>query len=138
MEDFKWIEDLVIPETSIDAIELLKIIDEFDKFPNNLYHARAKRLDLLEDYMFRIIDLEITNIIVADIANEWLSRLEHLIEYGGSHGRDKWYQKDIRKVIKNMKKAKLGFPEKILNSDNLWFSYTAEEILEPWKKILTT
>lgn len=134
MEEFKWIEDLVIPETSTDAIELLKIIDEFDKFPNNLYHARGKRFDLLEDYMSRIIDLEITNVIVADIANEWLSKLEYLIEFGGIYGKDRWFKKNVTKAIKNMKKAKLKFPEKILDSENMWFSYTAEDIMESWKK----
>lgn len=132
MNELKWIEDLVIPETSTDAVELLKIIDEFDKFPNNLYHARGKRFDLLHDYMFRIVDLDITNVIVADIANEWLSRLEHLIEFGRTYGKDKWYKKNVTKVIKNMKKAKLKFPEQILDSENMWFSYTAEDIMEPW------
>jgi hypothetical protein len=136
MNELKWIEDLIIPETSTDAIELLKIIDEFDKFPNNLYHARAKRFDLLEDYMFRIVDLDITNVIVADIANEWLSRLEYLIKFGGTYGRDKWYKKNVTKLIKKMKKTKLEYPEKILNSENMWFSYTAEEIMEPWKEMM--
>ena len=35
-----------------------------------------------------------------------------------------------------MKKDIDTYPEKITNSDNYWFSYTAEEIMEPWKKMM--
>jgi hypothetical protein len=134
MNEFKWIEDLVIPETSVDSIELLKIIDEFDKFPSNLYHARPKRLSLLKSYMDRIITLNITNVIVADVADSWLRKLDYLIEYGGKFGRDKWYQKNIRKIINGMKKSKSIYLEKMLNPNNYFYGMTAEDMLMKWKK----
>ena len=38
--------------------------------------------------------------------------------------------------INKMKKDKEDYPERIMNSDNYWFSYTAEDIMEPWKKMI--
>lgn len=133
MMELKWIEDLVTPETSEDAIELLRIIDEFGKFPNNFMNAKCKRMGILRSQRERIIDIEYTNTMVADVADHWLRRLEYLMAMGDSYGRDKWYQKSIKKTIRKMKKDIESYPEKITNSDNYWFSYTAEEIMDKWK-----
>jgi hypothetical protein len=134
MTELKWIEDLVTPETSDDAVELLRIIDEFQKFPTNFINAKCKRMGILKSQMERIIMLDISNVVVADIANQWLTRLEELMYIGDTYGRDRWYQKNIRKRINKMKKDKEKYPEQITNCDNLWFSYTAEDIMGPWKK----
>ncbi len=136
MMELKWIEDVVTPETSDDAVMLLSIIEEFKKFPSNFMNARHKRYDMIKSQMTRIIEIEYTNTMVADVANHWLVRLEFLLDYGMRYGRDKWYQKNIKKTIRNMKKDIDTYPEKITNSDNYWFSYTAEEIMEPWKKMM--
>jgi hypothetical protein len=136
MTELKWIEDLVVPETSDDAIELLTIIDEFSKFPNNFINAKCKRMGILGSQMTRIIEIEYTNTMVADVASQWLSRLENLMYVGDAYGRDKWYQKNIRKIIRKMKRDIETYPEKITNSDNYWFSCTAEEMMEPWKKMI--
>jgi hypothetical protein len=134
MTELKWIEDLVVPEVSTDALQLLKIIDEFEKFPSNFMNARVKRIGILESQMERIIDIEYTNTMVADVANHWLTRLEYLLMMGREFGRDKWYQKSIRKIIRGMKKDVSDYPERITNSGNYWFNYTADEIMEPWRK----
>ncbi len=134
MTELKWIENLVVPETSEDSVRLLSIIDEFEKFPNNLINARVKRFGILKDQMERIIDIEYTNPMAADIANQWLVRLEYLLMVGREYGRDKWYQKKIRKIIKNMKNDIKNYPQKIIDSDNYWFSYSPDEVMEKWKK----
>jgi hypothetical protein len=134
MTELQWIKDTISPETSGDTIELLRIIDEFDKFPNNFINATGKRLDILRGQMSRIIDLKITNPTVADLANEWLCRLDWLIEYGKLHGRNKWYQKDIRSTIRCMKVDMKKHPEKILNGDNFWYGQSTEQMMEQWRK----
>ena len=134
MDELKWIEDLVIPETSMDAISFLKVVDEFNKFPTNMMHARGKRLDLLRGYMDEIISINITNIVVADVACEWLSRLDELMDYGGNYGMVKWEQKGIRKMIRDMKKCGETYNNKILKAKNYWYSQTTEEMMEAWKK----
>jgi hypothetical protein len=132
MDELKWIEDFVIPETSEDAIELLKIIDKFSKFPTNMKHARGNRLDLLRGYMEDIISINITNVVVADVACQWLNQLDELRHYGGNYGMIKWEQKGIRRMIRNMKKRGETYNDKILNATNFWYSMTAEEMMEPW------
>jgi hypothetical protein len=134
MTELKWIEDMVVPETSEDAVQLLKIIDEFSKFPNNFVNARHKRFSIIIDQMKRIVDIEFTNTMVADVADHWLRRLEYLLEVGREYGTNKWYQKGIRKTIRGMKKDIDSYPQKIIDSDNYWFSYTAKEIMSPWKE----
>ena len=133
MTELKWIEDMVVPETSEDAVQLLSIIDEFNKFPSNFINARHKRFDIIKNQMERIIEIEYTNCMVADVANHWLCRLEYLLMMGMEYGRDHWYQKSIRKIIKNMKKDIDSYPQKIIDSDNYWFSYTPGEVMEKWK-----
>jgi hypothetical protein len=79
-----------------------------------------------------IISINITNVVVADVACQWLNQLDELRHYGGNYGMIKWEQKGIRRMIRNMKKRGETYNDKILNATNFWYSMTAEEMMEPW------
>lgn len=134
MEELKWIEDVVAPETSNDAIELLRIINEFEGFPSNFINSRGKRMDILISQKKRIINIDYTITVVADAANHWLVRLDNLIGFADTYGKDHWHQKNIRKLIRTMKKDIYLYPIKIINSESYWFNCSPKDIMKPWKE----
>lgn len=140
MEDFNydstfdWVDKCDELDVQEDGVELLRIIDSFDTFPNNLYHAKSKRLELLKTYKQDILDMDITSVTVAHVATQWLAKLEGLILIGEHFGKNRWYQKEIRKRIKNMKKFKEDALNEISNSNNYWYNMNIDEMMEPWRK----
>ena len=140
MEDFKydttfdWVDKCESPDVQEDGVELLRIMDLFDTFPNNLYHARHKRLELLKSYKEQVLNIDITSVTVAHVASGWLSRLDLLIWWGENYGRDEWYQKEIRNRIKGTKKYKEEAFKEIMNSCDYWYNMDVTKMLEPWRK----
>ena len=132
---FDWVSDVVVPEISDDTIELFKIMDTFDTFPSNFMNAKHKRISLLKNHMNQILDLKMTEYSSVSIAGDWLSLIYQLVYEAEAYGSDKWYNKHMRKIIREIKHKKIKLQDELINYENMWSSFSPEELAEDWEVI---
>lgn len=137
MSDFDWVSEVDIPkiEVSDTTIELLRVIDEFKKFPSNLINNRRGRIKLLKQYYNKVSSINYETYNEVFLVDMWLGTLHNLIYCGEYYGNDNCYQKDLRRQITFLKK--LGSKVEVDILQDTWYSLAFgdyDDIVNSWVK----